>query len=668
MMTRPTMMTGCGMATTPRGGTHYFFRKPEGIEVRNSVKVFADGVDVRTDGGYVIVAPSTIGGVAYRWISEPFGGPDSLPEPPEFVLERFRQMAELQRTSATNVEYTIPTTADASRIMDYIRTTEPSVQGQNGSGTTFGVLGRLWHGFALSAAELAEWARVYNAEKCDPPWSEKELAHKVDDVISRWQPRDGRPRGNLLSSGIYAHDDADSENSPVIAIEKRSPFQADIDATESEAESALADTPTDPGPMPEEWFYEMTGFVRHVMMYSLDYAPHPNAGIAFAGAVALLAALTGHVIRDTSDIRTNLYILGLGLSASGKDFPRKVNQRILDAIGQESMERNKFASGEAIEDMLASSPVRFCQTDEINTMIEQVATDRGGAHKITSAVLLEMYSASNGVYTPRSKAGPDDVKRIRQPHLVIFGTAIPRNYFSSLSEKMLSNGLLSRMVVIEGSRRSDGNDNASVAPIPEVITRIAANWIHERPKPADGKPNPYLIPYTSDARAEIKKLKSLEGKMFREAEADGNDAKASVWGRVVESALKLALLYTASENFGEHWRCPAELVIGAKAVEWGARMAVHQVRRTLWYAWNYQSDSLIQTRCQAIIETLRKSPNRKMTRSELLRKNRSIGSKEMDEVLTTLEERGEIERPPKDQTGGRPKEIISLRTTGMRRK
>lgn len=52
-------------ARTPSGGLHLFFRAPV-QEVRNRTGVLP-GLDIRGQGGYVVVAPSRIGGESYRW-------------------------------------------------------------------------------------------------------------------------------------------------------------------------------------------------------------------------------------------------------------------------------------------------------------------------------------------------------------------------------------------------------------------------------------------------------------------------------------------------------------------------------------------------------------------------------------------------------------------------
>ena len=52
---------------TGGGGVHVFFRYPMGEEVRNSAGWLGPGLDVRGEGGYVVVPPSRTQSV-YEWI------------------------------------------------------------------------------------------------------------------------------------------------------------------------------------------------------------------------------------------------------------------------------------------------------------------------------------------------------------------------------------------------------------------------------------------------------------------------------------------------------------------------------------------------------------------------------------------------------------------------
>lgn len=54
-------------ARTGGGGLHVYFRYPAGEEVRNSVGLLGDRLDVRGERGYVVFPPSCTQG-AYEWI------------------------------------------------------------------------------------------------------------------------------------------------------------------------------------------------------------------------------------------------------------------------------------------------------------------------------------------------------------------------------------------------------------------------------------------------------------------------------------------------------------------------------------------------------------------------------------------------------------------------
>lgn len=74
-------------ATTPRGGAHLFFRHDPERPVRCSTGKIAPGIDVRADGGFVVLAPSFRGdGGAYAWIAPPFRDID-FPDAPGWLLD-----------------------------------------------------------------------------------------------------------------------------------------------------------------------------------------------------------------------------------------------------------------------------------------------------------------------------------------------------------------------------------------------------------------------------------------------------------------------------------------------------------------------------------------------------------------------------------------------------
>jgi hypothetical protein len=73
-------------ARTGGGGVHVFFRYPAGETVRNSAGTLGSGLDVRGEGGYVVVPPSRTQS-AYGWIDR------SRPAEPPWLLARLREYA-----------------------------------------------------------------------------------------------------------------------------------------------------------------------------------------------------------------------------------------------------------------------------------------------------------------------------------------------------------------------------------------------------------------------------------------------------------------------------------------------------------------------------------------------------------------------------------------------
>lgn len=154
-------------------GFHYYFAAPA-TELRSRVG-FLPGVDLRAAGAYVVAPPSVhASGRSYEWISTA-----PLAPIPEELL------AHLVRSAPPS--FTRPPRSSTShgpavaRARAYVRSMPPAVSGQRGHDTTFLVALALVRGFALSNTEALPILEEFNA-RCIPPWSERELEHKLHDA------------------------------------------------------------------------------------------------------------------------------------------------------------------------------------------------------------------------------------------------------------------------------------------------------------------------------------------------------------------------------------------------------------------------------------------------------------------------------------------------------
>jgi hypothetical protein len=80
-----------------------------------------------------------------------------------------------------------------NRILRYIEKVDIAVSGQGGSNPTFRLANVLVHGFKLSREQAYPFMKIYSL-RCVPPWSDKEIWHKIDDAL---KAEHDKPRGYL---------------------------------------------------------------------------------------------------------------------------------------------------------------------------------------------------------------------------------------------------------------------------------------------------------------------------------------------------------------------------------------------------------------------------------------------------------------------------------------
>ena len=404
--------------------------------------------------------------------------------------------------------------------------------------------------------------------------------------------------------------------------------------SDRERAGSVVPLPHDPGPLPEHLLH-VPGFIGELMDFCMETAPYPNAVMAFCGA--LQAFLAGRKVRDPGDNRTNVYLLGLAHSSAGKDWPRKINTRIVHEIGLSRCLGDRLASGEGVQDALFADPTMLFQTDEIDGMLQSINRARDARHESIMNTLLTLYSSSNSVFPMRRRAGKDAPGAIDQPCLVLFGTAIPNHYYEALSERMLTNGFFARMVIFEAGQRSAGQE-PSIREPPRRVTEAAQWWADLRLGPGDMAschPVPRVVEHTDGATRMLVEMREEAEGEYGKAEAAQDAVATTVWGRVSEQVRKLALLYAISENH----ESPA---IDVDAVRWATHLVIHQTRRMLFMAAGHVAENPFHADCLRVIKKLREAPGRRLAHSVLL-KRMKLKAKDFHDLIDTLEQRGEVE-------------------------
>jgi len=148
-------------ADTGGGGIHYLFRYPD-FPVKNSTGELGAGLDVKGEGGAIVVAPSLhLSGKRYRWRNSA-----AVADAPEWFLRLLREAQRPRANGSHSVGGAIP-------------------EGRRNNTLTSlaGTMRR--RGMGLDEIEAA--LLVTNTKRCDPPLAEDEV-RRIASSVCRYEP------------------------------------------------------------------------------------------------------------------------------------------------------------------------------------------------------------------------------------------------------------------------------------------------------------------------------------------------------------------------------------------------------------------------------------------------------------------------------------------------
>lgn len=156
-------ISSCPIVLTPRGGTHRYFRQPPGIKVKSTNSVIAPNVDIKANGGYVLLPPSKTENGEYRWIEDYY---ENLPLPPSWLM----QLPEVSPNIASEEPGKIP-------------------QGKRND-VLASIAGKLRQ-IGMSQKEMTAALQVANKDRCSLPLPVEEV-NKIAWSIARKEPDGSR--------------------------------------------------------------------------------------------------------------------------------------------------------------------------------------------------------------------------------------------------------------------------------------------------------------------------------------------------------------------------------------------------------------------------------------------------------------------------------------------
>src|SRR5215470_752443 len=148
-------------ADTGGGGIHYLFKYPD-FPVKNSTGVLGPGLDIKGEGGAIVVAPSLhMSGNRYRWRND-----EPIADAPEWFLRLLRAEHKSRANGSATIGVAIPEGHRNDTLMSLAGTMRRR---------------------GMGAEEIEAALLVTNNKRCDPPLAEDEV-RKIDSSACRYKP------------------------------------------------------------------------------------------------------------------------------------------------------------------------------------------------------------------------------------------------------------------------------------------------------------------------------------------------------------------------------------------------------------------------------------------------------------------------------------------------
>lgn len=562
---------------TGSGGTHYCFKANPAVG--NSESKLGNGIDTRGNNkGYIVVAPSIHPdtGNSYRWEN-----PDiSLADIPEWLIpgstiippEQKELHNELPVASETGnicrkaendfipwVSVYDEQDNIEARARAYLQQCEPAVQGQGGHAKLLWACTAMVWGYKLDESTAYRLLSEEYNPVCCPPWDlsdnsqNREFCRKIREGKKEKTKAYGwlldeynREQELLIENGRRWANQLIASKYPETKQKEPVPINV-IDEDQVPREVASGDILQPPG------------LLGDLCSWINRRARKKQPLLTLGNAIAFLGTLFGRKIRDEWDVRTNVYCLGIGAPACGKDNSRKAIKDLCAEAGitDNVLGGEEITSDTAIITSIKDRPSRLFQWDEIGHMLISMKDRNSSAARRTIVpMLMRLYSSSNTTFLGKEFAREERID-IVQPNVCIYGTTVPDTLWQGLTTADIRDGFLGRMMVFISEDDDPDVDEvgSQISDIPESLVKAITYWYEFTPEPPENTGNiekyrgvwAHTIPTDENAKREFRKFRD-QIREWRKNAREEQDPSEHIWGRVEENARKIALILAAADS------------------------------------------------------------------------------------------------------------------------
>ena len=201
-------------------------------------------------------------------------------------------------------------------------------------------------------------------------------------------------------------------------------------------------------------FFDLGGVMQGLFDTIIASARRPQPILAVGAIISAMGVLMGRKYKTTTNLRSNIYAVSIADSGSGKNAAREIiSQAFLAAGLAEYLGGSKIASGAGLISATLRSPAILFQLDEFGQFLSAATDRKRSPRHLTEIVdlLVEFHSTSGGTWfgAEYGNQKENERKQIIQPHVCIYGTTTPGQFWSALQSGNTLDGSLARFLVFE---------------------------------------------------------------------------------------------------------------------------------------------------------------------------------------------------------------------------
>jgi hypothetical protein len=521
------------MQFTGGGGEHRVFERPSNTQMPGKL---GNGVDVKANG-YIMLEPSNhVSGGSYAWeaSSDPRDGVMASPLP-----DWLRDLAAPKPVGS-------PDEPVSGRVMPI------------GDDTKSELIEALE---AIPSDDRDVWLKVGMALQSigDPNWafqawdwwSQKSAKYNRVDQLRVWRSFKAKGLDGVTYKTIFGIAkeygavvmpiSSGSSSEPPVPIES---VNIMVERPQMEVDPQLLTPP---------------GVLRDIVDWINATSPKPQPQFAVQTAIAFCSTVLGRRFSTDHGNWPALYLLNIGLSASGKEYAKTALERLLEACSlQNLIGPASYSSDSGLLSTLHGKPNHVTVIDEFHRVLEQAAVKGNARAQGMLRALIELWGRSDGTMrsvgystvgmNARETAALQD-RDVANPSLTLLSMAIP-SFWETIGSAAAKDGFLNRFLIVETSiGRQVGQFSAKV-PVPQSVidwaTQVRAMYtgvIDPDTNPVGIAPN--IIPISQPA---MRLFNAFSQECIDLMDAHDKDGLAEMFGRSNEIAMKLALVLAMSRG------------------------------------------------------------------------------------------------------------------------